>query len=664
MKKNKIICLLVKVFTSKGMYSILSIAMTGAMLMGITIVLRNDIKDIESYIQSVIEGDPNYKNIQESVNENIYRGVINIDAIAEEVEEHEEVQTIAGSGFKDGYDSYTPTQQVVGSGSGSTSSTNNTSGGNNTSTTNDNLNNKEESAIDRSSFVGKDAIISEGQPFNPMNALQLSATDIDGKNITNSIVITENNVDIYTPGVYTVKAYIELKNNLKLNKKFVVRVEPTVLDLAVNNVETSKVELQKNEKYNMNFDVYSSKSYLDVAKVVINKEEYEVNKIYEENTEKYEVNLQASHKAGTTTLKLQKVIMSDGTVVDTDKKVSVEVLKEDAYLTNVVVEDKSNDTGKIKVAFQLMDVDDTIKDPKIHIYNEKNELVAEKEIKESSTLPYTKVSTVMNVDKSGTYTVKVIASKNISEEEIKESDGSKEVELLSKEISINLEKSDVDNKDETLEQPDKTEELAAEESQDYSLKVRSTRNSDANITGSDTGEYEHKVSIIGNVANDKGELKPGTIQVVVPTTAAFRVDKDGNFSTASITIKNEGTQDIDVYAYKFIDVNGTDGIEIKPNSEVVTDSSDKPRSNIALNIFGNKSTAYFKTENTNSNKSGIYENPELTTQSNDGIKISTIRSASSDALTLRGEAGKKTSGIDTAIKDTFTLILKIKKSTN
>lgn len=654
MKRNKIL----KILFSKGLYSLLSISITVTMLTGITSILRNDIKEIKAYIQSIIEGDPNYRKVQESVSESMHRGVIDIEALAEETSEE---QTITSSGLQNGYDNFTPSNNS--SASNSTSSTNNSSS-NSTSSSNSNSSaNKEESFVDKSAFSGQDVIISEGQPFNPMNALQLSATDIDGKNITNSIVIEENNVDIYKPGVYNVKAYIELKNNVKLNKKFVVRVEPTVLDLAVNNVETSKVELQKNEKYNMNFDVYSSKSYLDVEKVVINKEEYEVNKIYEEDTEKYQVNLQASAKAGTTALKLQKVIMSDGTIVDTDKKVNVEVLKEDAYLTDVVVEDRSSDKGKIKVAFQLMDIDDTIKEPKIHIYNENNELVVEKEIKKSSTLPYTKVSNLMNVNKSGTYIVKVVASENVSEDKNSVDSHLNYVELFSKAVDVNIEKSK-DNKDETLEQSDITENLPVEESQGYSLKARTARYSGENITGSDTVEHEHNIYITGNVADENGQIKPGTLQVKVPTTAAFKVDKDGNFSTASITITNQGTQNIDVYAYKFIDVNGTSGIDITSKSQVTTNSSDTPRSNIALNIGGNRGTAYFKTETPNSENSGIYENPDLTNKSRDGIKISTISPTSSDKLTLNGEAGKKTSGIDTAIQDTFTLILKIKKSTN
>lgn len=657
MKRNKIL----KVLFSKGLYSLLSISITVTMLSGITIILRNDIKEIKAYVRSIIEGDPNYRKVQESVSESMHRGVIDIEAFAEETREE---QTITSSGLQNGYDNFTPSNNS--SASNSASNTNNSSS-NSTSNTNSSTNNKqdkEENVVDRSAFSGKDTIISEGQPFNPMNALQLSATDIDGKNITNSIVIEENNVDIYKPGVYNVKAYIELKNNVKLNKKFVVRVEPTVLDLAVNNVETSKVELQKNEKYNMNFDVYSSKSYLDVAKVVINKEEYEVNKIYEENTEKYEVNLEASDKSGTTALKLQKVIMSDGTIVDTDKKVNVEVLKEDAYLTDVVVEDKSSDKGKIEIGFQLNDIDDTIKDPKIHVYNEKNELVVEKKVKKSSTLPYTKVSTVIYVNEAGTYTVKGVASKNISEDEAKIASDLKHVELFSKAIEVNIEKAEEDNKDETLEQSDINEDLPVEESQGYSLKAISARYSGESVTGSDAEEKQHNIYITGNVADDNGQIKPGTLQLKVPTTSAFKVDKDGKFSTADITITNQGTQSVDIYAYKFIDVNGTTGINVKSNSDVTKDSGNTPRSDMSLNILGNIATAYFKSEMTNSDKTGVYKNPDLTTESSDGVKISTISPTSSGKLTLQGEAGKKTSGINTAIQDTFTLILKIKKSTN
>ena len=693
MNKKKILVILRTALASRTAHHVLSLLLTGIMLGGIGLTLRSDIEDIKLYVQSVLDRDPNYKNLQDSVSENMIRGKIDIETEIVEDEIKEEGKTLVSNDTKTGYDSYTPSSSSSNSSntSNNTSSTNTSSSSsfnNNTSSNNNNDNsnsnnsnsnnsNKQEETVDKSAFNGKDAIISEGQPFNPMNALQLYACDITGENITNSIVITENNVDIYKPGVYNVKASIALKNGKTLDKKFAVRVEPTVLDLAVNDVKASKTELRKEEDYTMNFAVSSSKSYIDVEKVVINKKEYEVSKILEDEIERYSVNLMAPNKAGYESLKLQKVIMSDKTVVDIDKTVNINVLKEDATLNDVVVEDESNGNNALKISFKLKDVDNTISEPKICIYDKDGNLVLENPFSKSKYSSYTKVSTKINLDKAGIYTVKVLADKN--DESKEQTNEEKSIELFSKEIAVNM-KSVSDDEDMSLlpmnENYDEGIEAYSEAnlnsvsndediegySEDDTVNFRNIlRTSSGNITGSDTTEQKHNISITGNVLNDKGEMPSGTFQVVVPTTASFTVDKDGKFIGTTITIRNQGHQNIDVYAYKFIDVDGSEGINVKPKSEVTDQSS---RSNVEMNILGNNSTAYFKTEDKTSSNSGIYENPELTTPaSSDGIKISRISANSQDVLTLQGEAGKN-SNIDTAISNTFTLILKIKKSTN
>ena len=53
--------------------------------------------------------------------------------------------------------------------------------------------------------------------------------------------------------------------------------------------------------------------------------------------------------------------MSDGTVVDVDKSIEVEVLKEDAYLSDVVIEDKSSTNNEVRISFNLNDIDNTIR---------------------------------------------------------------------------------------------------------------------------------------------------------------------------------------------------------------------------------------------------------------------------------------------------------------
>ena len=693
MNKKKILIILRTAFASRTAHHALSLLLTGIMLGGIGLTLRSDIEDIKLYVQSVLDRDPNYKNLQDSVSENMIRGKIDIESQLVEDDAKEENKTLVSNDTKNGYDSYTPSSSSSNSSntsnntsssntSSSTSSNNNSSNNNNndnsnSNNSNSNNSNKQEETVDKSAFNGKDAIISEGQPFNPMNALQLYACDITGENITNSIVITENNVDIYKPGVYNVKAYIALKNGKTLDKKFAVRVEPTVLDLAVNDVKASKTELKKEEDYTMNFAVNSSKSYIDVEKVVINKKEYEVSKILEDEIERYSVNLMAPNKAGYESLKLQKVIMSDKTVVDIDKTVNINVLKEDVTLNDVVVEDKSNGNNALKISFSLKDVDNTISEPKICIYDEVGNLVLEKPFSKNKYSSYTKVSTKINLDKAGIYTVKVLANKN--DEAKEQTNEEKSIELFSKEIAVNMKAVSDDeemnllpmneNYDEGIEAYSEANLNSVSNDEDiegYSesdeVNFRNIlRASSGNITGSDTTEQKHDISITGNVLNDKGEMPSGTFQVVVPTTASFTVNEKGQFLTIPFTIKNEGYQNIDVYAYKFIDVDGSEGINVKPKFEVTDQSS---RSDIAMNIYGNNGTAYFKTENVNEEKTGIYNEADLkTSASSDGIKISRISANSEGTLTLKGEAGKN-SNIDTAISNTFTLILKIKKSTN
>lgn len=692
MNKKKILIILRTAFASRTAHHVLSLLLTGIMLGGIGLTLRSDIEDIKLYVQSVLDRDPNYKNLQDSVSENMIRGKIDIESQLVE-DEAEETKTLVSNDTKNGYDSYTPSSSSSNSSntsnntsssntSSSSSSNNNSSNNNNndnsnSNNSNSNNSNKQEETVDKSAFNGKDAIISEGQPFNPMNALQLYACDITGENITNSIVITENNVDIYKPGVYNVKASIALKNGKTLDKKFAVRVEPTVLDLAVNDVKASKTELKKEEDYTMNFAVNSSKSYIDVEKVVINKKEYEVSKILEDEIERYSVNLMAPNKAGYESLKLQKVIMSDKTVVDIDKTVNINVLKEDATLNDVVVEDKSNGNNALKISFSLKDVDNTISEPKICIYDKDGNLVLENPFSKSKYSSYTKVSTKINLDKAGIYTVKVLANKN---DEPKEQDNEeKSIELFSKEIAVNMKAVSDDedmnllpmngNYDEDVEAYSEAnlnsvsndEDIEGYSEEDTVNFRNILRASSGNITGTDTTEQRHEISITGNVVSDSGEMPSGRFQVVVPTTASFTVDKDGKFIGTTITIRNQGYQNIDVYAYKFIDVDGSEGINVKPKSEVTDQSS---RSDIAMNIYGNNGTAYFKTENVNEEKTGIYNEADLkTSASSDGIKISRISANSQGTLTLRGEAGKN-SNIDTAISNTFTLILKIKRSTN
>ena len=239
-----------------------------------------------------------------------------------------------------------------------------------------------------------------------MNALQLAATDINGKNITNKIVITENNVDTYKPGLYTVKANVTLSDENTLEKEFLVRVEPTILNLAVNDLKISKDVLGKNEHFNLTFAVKSSKSYLEVASVNINNEDYVVNKTssssFFRTSNKYEVDLVAPSKAGTEKIEIKSVTMSDGTIVDINKSVNVEVLKEEAHIIDAVVKNITSEDEDMFLEYNLQDVDNVLNEAFLYLYDE-NDIIIQQEELEKNNKSYIN----LNINENGIYKVQI-----------------------------------------------------------------------------------------------------------------------------------------------------------------------------------------------------------------------------------------------------------------
>ena len=680
MKRKEIIVLLGEVLGSRAVYSIASIAITVTMLSGITIILRNDIRDIKNYVQSVVDGDPNYKEIHSQVrgSENVIRGNIDLETLLAKEDKKSETTSTANN-ISSGYDNYTPTQTITddynnkpsnglnNSNSGETSiANNNNSNSNNSNNSTNEVNNnnnnsdedKKEDVLDRSSFNGKDVMVLEGEPFNPMNALQLAATDINGKNITNKIVIKENNVDTYKPGLYTVKANVTLSNENTLEKEFLVRVEPTILNLAVNDLKISKNVLEKNEHFNLTFAVKSSKSYLEVASVNINNEDYVVNKTssssFFRTSNKYEVDLVAPSKAGTEKIEIKSVTMSDGTIVDINKSVNVEILKEEAHIIDAVVKNITSEDEDMFLEYNLEDVDNVLNEAFLYLYDENDVLIQQEELEKNN-----KSSINLNINENGKYKVQI---KGYYKTDINtRSDFSNEKELFTQRIEVNKfnsdniissENNDISDEEDLMLMSMENEEDYNEINHNISEKERAI-----NSTIQIDEEKTHQIQITGSIADYNGNFPTSTIQVVVPTAANFTVNKDGDFINSSINITNNGNESIDIVVQRFIDVSGSVGINIQGKD--IINGNNLSRSNISLNINGDRGTAYLGSDNS---KSGVYSNPNLSNNTNDGILVSTIYGGSTGKLTLNGEASKGSETIDNPIQDRFTLILKIKKS--
>lgn len=452
MKKEMIINKIKELFYNKKKLKLISIiAIAG--VVSVVLIVKG------SYIKSVIDGDPGYEKLKEKTALFAYRKTISLKEIEESTTiagEDKPKGPITAASVKGGFDSYTPSQIAT---ADLEDSSNNFNYNNTNSNSNNNINNssnlsndsnknnqtedktetkpnndkKDEVDVDKSAFVGKDMIISEGDNFEPFETLQLSAKDVDGKNITKKIVITENNVDIYKQGLYTVKANVQLSNGNILYKEFLVRVEPIKLQLAVNDIQVSKDILKKRESYTMSFKVDSSKDYIDVATVNINGKMYYPNKTtkrrFFSKDDVYTIQLVANDKAGVEDINFNTITMTDGTVVDINELKTVEVLKDEASIKDMVIDNISDD-GEVAISFFVKDIDDTISKAKLYIYDEEENVIVEKEVEKNKT-----INSILNVNKNGVYKIKIVADENV-EFVAQNTKDSKRKELYSTSIEV------------------------------------------------------------------------------------------------------------------------------------------------------------------------------------------------------------------------------------
>ena len=757
MKKEMIINKIKELFYNKKRLKLISIiAIAG--VVSVVLIVKG------SYIKSVIDGDPGYVKLKEKTALFAYRKTISLKEIEESTTiagEDKPKGPITAAQLKGGYDSYTPSQIVT---ADLEDSSNNFNYNNTNSNSNNNINNssnlsndsnknnqtedktetkpnndkKDEVAVDKSSFVGKDMIISEGDNFDPFETLQLSAKDVDGKNITKKIVITENNVDIYKPGLYTVKANVQLSNGNIIYKEFLVRVEPVKLQLAVNDIQVSKDILKKRESYTMSFKVDSSKDYIDVATVNINGKMYYPNKTtkrrFFSKDDVYTIQLVANDKAGVEDINFNTITMTDGTVVDINELKTVEVLKDEASIKDMVIDNISDD-GEVAISFFIKDIDDTISKAKLYVYDEKENVIVEKEVEKNKT-----INSILNVNKNGVYKIKIVADENV-EFVAQNTKDSKRKELYSTSIEVknarfsdesikeanvdiasyivyndesdfinglflrkSISKYELQNGDEEgsqeppvgSEQPDGSEEDSSDVTPNPNPDQGSDQDS-GNSDGSDDGddgtnsggtgdsgsndkndsdkedpEYIRQyatgdklqvtIPTNGKMTEDSGTTSQKRINVTVPTNAVFTVRNDSSFIGTSLNITNNGEAPVDISVAQFIDVDGDYGIKLVTDEDVNNDTSRTTYKRNEINLWLENEAESKKIYLGNRKLYSQLASSELITKDEDK-KIATVLNHNTSRIDIGGKAGTNALDKDQPIQNRFTLILKIKKST-
>ena len=757
MKKEMIINKIKELFYNKKKLKLISIiAIAG--VVSVVLIVKG------SYIKSVIDGDPGYEKLKEKTALFAYRKTISLKEIEESTTisgEDKPKGPITAAQLKGGYDSYTPSQIVTAdledssnnfnynnTNSNSSNNINNSSNLSNDSNKNNqtedktetkpNNDKKDEVAVDKSAFVGKDMIISEGDNFEPFETLQLSAKDVDGKNITKKIVITENNVDIYKPGLYTVKANVQLSNGNIIYKEFLVRVEPVKLQLAVNDIQVSKDILKKRESYTMSFKVDSSKDYIDVATVNINGKMYYPNKTtkrrFFSKDDVYTIQLVANDKAGVEDINFNTITMTDGTVVDINELKTVEVLKDEASIKDMVIDNISDD-GEVAISFFIKDIDDTISKAKLYVYDEEENVIVEKEVEKNKT-----INSILNVNKNGVYKIKIVADENV-EFVAQNTKDSKRKELYSTSIEVknarfsddsikeanvdiasyivyndendfinglflrkSISKYELQSGDEEgsqeppigSEQPDGSEEDSSDVTPNPNPDQgpgQDSGNSDGSDDGDDgtssggTGgsgsndkndsdkedpEYIRQyttgdklqvtIPTNGKMTEDSGTTSQKRINVTVPTNAVFTVRNDSSFIGTSLNIANNGEAPVDISVAQFIDVDGDYGIKLVTDEDVNNDTSRTTYKRNEINLWLENEAESKKIYLGNRKLYSQLASSELITKDEDK-KIATVLNHNTSRIDIGGKAGTNALDKDQPIQNRFTLILKIKKST-
>lgn len=185
----------------------------------------------------------------------------------------------------------------------------------------------------------------------------------------------------------------------------------------------------------------------------------------------------------------------------------------------------------------------------------------------------------------------------------------------------------------------------------------------------DTIQVEHnsarqiEVPIQGDIEASDGTTLPGSITVTVPTSAAFKVDKDGNLTSGTMSVVNKGNATVSVIASKFIDANGDSGINLVKG---VNELDENNRSKVYLKLTGGDKEVVLTSEANDDNKPAgkMYDvrdtNNEI--EEDDDFVIKDVIAGGTATLKLEGKGTKyKEPNSKEAVNDSFSLVLKIKQ---
>lgn len=171
-------------------------------------------------------------------------------------------------------------------------------------------------------------------------------------------------------------------------------------------------------------------------------------------------------------------------------------------------------------------------------------------------------------------------------------------------------------------------------------------------------EKDVNISITGDVLDQQGNAKPGTISVTVPTATTFTVTKEGEVTSPNMTITNNSKEKIIVVAKGFEDADGQQNINLVKEEDFNGGKAGVQRGKVWLKLTGGKQNLSFTSEGNGTMYNNDYS--EVVNEEKN-YEIDKIDANDSLNLKLQGQGGLS-GDASNAIRNEFRLILKVKRA--
>ena len=179
------------------------------------------------------------------------------------------------------------------------------------------------------------------------------------------------------------------------------------------------------------------------------------------------------------------------------------------------------------------------------------------------------------------------------------------------------------------------------------------------------GGQEHKVTITGDVQDNKGGVVAGTISVTVPTAVSFTIDKDGKIAAGNIEIvnRNNNQDKVEVVVKQFDDPKSTTGIVLVKDADLDSQSDTTSTVHASLKLEGDDDSVELVSSKTTS-PTGLIDKTGQPVNLGTDTSLGKAWNGSNLTLKLTGrtKTGYQAPTQGNAIRNEFNLLLKIQKA--